>query len=88
MAEDDLACLGEFDVATAPREERRVELFFEGSDLGADGWLSEAEFFRGASDVPMFGGEPEVEQVVVVQRASHRGVYAGGREGGLWLHKV
>ncbi len=36
-------------------------------DLPADGGLSEAEFFAGFGDRPVFGDGPEIKEVMIVQ---------------------
>jgi hypothetical protein len=67
IAIDRAAHVGELEPAADALEELLVERVLQRADLRADGRRREAELVARAADAALACGEPEVEEVVVVQ---------------------
>ena len=64
---DDATDVGEHERAPLAAEELLAEHVLERADLRADGRLREPQLIRGAAHAALANGEPEVEQVMIVQ---------------------
>ncbi len=73
IVEGDLAGLGEDEAAAGALEEFVAEVLFELTELDAECWGREVQFFGGASEAEFAGDDAEIAQVMIIEEA-HAGL--------------